>query len=436
MLNVWPVNTQPLHDADALVTDGPVVPPEGERRAWPFAIAWPPSGQTVQEHYRYLTEIQVSRSGREFRSARRSRPRKRLEFSCVLHDGGLAAWQAFVHRALVQNLVVPQPHLLRQLPAEMPQGTNALYLEDSPDWMLPGLAIVIGDGPRRESLTIGAVYGDLNYFTAGSLSRWPAGTPVYAGLTGVLDQAHDAELLTAMVARLDLTFHVRPLSEPAPSPAEPALTFDGREVFLMRPNWVQPVSQSWVRAVDELDYEIGPITRYSPVPFAADTLQATYVGATREEVQAIVDLFHRMRGRQGEFYAPSWLPDLTLREGLTAGTTTLRVQGTETTEVYAGSLTHRALFVRLRGGELLLRKVTSIGIIDDAQGEDSVLNLDAEWQESVAASQVVMAGWLLLRRFAGDDLTVEWRTSAVATVQFGMLTLEALPAEALQGEGL
>ena len=436
MLNVWPVNTQPLLDSDALETEGPVVPPEGERRAWPFAIAWPPRGQRVQERYRYLTEIYASRSGRETRSARRSRPRKRLEFSCVLHDGGLAAWQAFVHRALVQNLVVPQSHLVRQLPAEMPQGTNALYLEDSPDWMLPGMAIVIGDGSRRETLTIGAVYGDLNYFSAGSQYPWPAGTPVYAGLTGVLDQAHDAELLTAMVARLGVTFHVRPLSEPAPAPAEPPLTFDGREVFLMRPNWVQPVSQSWVRPVDELDYEIGPTSRYSPVPFAADTLQATYVGATRDQVQAIVDLFHRMRGRQGEFYAPSWLPDLTLREGLTAGTATLRVQGTEVAETYAGSLTHRALFVRLRGGELLLRKVTSIGVIDDAQGNDSVINLASAWEQSVPASQVVMAGWLLLRRFASDDLTVEWRTAAVATVQFGMLTLEALPAEALEGEGL
>ncbi|WP_162899910.1 hypothetical protein [Halomonas sp. JS92-SW72] len=435
MLNAWPVNTQILHGADALETEGPVVPPDGERRAWPFAIAWPPSGQSVQERYRYLTEIQVSRSGREFRSARRSRPRKRLEFSCVLHDGGLATWQAFVHRALVQNLVVPQHHLVRHLPTEMPEGTGALYLEDSPDWMLPGLTIVIGDGPRREALTIGAVSGDVNYFTGQSQRSWPAGAPVYAGLIGVLDQAHQAELLTAMVARLDLTFYVRPLSEPAPSPAEPALTFDGREVFLMRPNWAQPVSQSWVRPVDELDYETGPTSRYSPVPFAADTLQATYVGATREEVQAIVDLFHRMRGRQGEFYAPSWLPDLTLREGLTAGATTLRVQGSEVAEVYAASLTHRALFVRLRGGELLLRKVQSIGIVDDTQGRDSVINLDSAWSDSVPVSQVMMAGWLLLRRFASDDLTVEWRTSAVATVQFGMVTLEALPAEALDTGG-
>lgn len=429
MLNVWPVNTKPLLDSDAIETKGPVVAPDGPRTAWPFAIAWPPSGQTIQERYRYLTEIHTSRSGREKRSARRSIPRKRVEFSCVLHDGALAAWQAFIHRRLVENLVIPQAHLSRTLPAEMPQGTDAIYLEDSPDWMLPDMAIVIGEGPQRETLTIEAVFGDLNYFNAGSQRSWPAGTPVYAGLTGVLDQAHDAELLTAMVARLGVTFHVRPLSEPAPAPAAPGLTFNGREVFLLRPNWAQPLSQSWVRPVDELDYGTGPTTRYSPVPFAADTLQATYVGANRDEVQAILDLFHRARGRQGEFYAPTWLPDLTLREGLTAGADTLRVQGTQTAEVYANSRTHRALYVRLRGGQVLLRRVVSIATIDDAQGQDAVITVDSVWADNVPMGQVVMAGWLLLRRFASDDLTVEWQTSAVATVTFGMLALESLAAE-------
>ncbi|NAW33249.1 hypothetical protein [Halomonas alimentaria] len=436
MSAIWPVNTKPVAWGTSRVTEGPVVPPEGERRAWPFVIAWPPSGQNVQERYRYLTEIQVSRSGREYRAARRDSPRHALEFSAVLFEGRLRDWQALVHRALVQPLVLPQHHTRLPLPADMPAGTDVLYLAEPPEWLLPGLDVILGDGPQREALTVIAVEGNLTFFAAGPAQTWPAGTPLYAGLVGVLEQAHQADLVTAEVATLEIAFQVRPLSEPTPAPGEPERIFNGREVFLMRPNWVQPVSQSWVRPVDELDYGTGPTTRYSPVPFAADTLQATYVGATRDQVQAIGDLFHRMRGRQGEFYAPSWLPDLPLREGLTAGATTLRVQGQQLAEAYAASLTHRAVFVRLAGGELLLRQVESIALVDDTQGRDSLITLDAPWAESVPESQIVMAGWLLLRRFASDDLTIEWRTSAVATMQFGMLTLEALPPEALDTGGL
>jgi len=50
---------------------------------------------------------------------------------------------------------------------------------------------------------------------------------------------------------------------------------------------------------------------------------------------------------------------------------------------------------------------------------------------TVTESEVVMAGWLLLRRFASDELVIEHYPTGAMSLQAGLMSLELLPEEAV-----
>ena len=398
------------------------LPEDAPIRAWPFAVSAPINSSAIQERLQYLTEIQTSRSGREYRLARRATPRKRLSFAAVLSEDELPLWQSFIHDALTHNLVIPQHGTSVPLEAFLPAGSESIALAQVPEWVVGGMAFVMGDGLRREAVIAEQVGAGIIDLARPAQRAWPAGTPLYAGLVGVLDQAHQAELIAPDVASVTVDFRVRPLTEAEPEPPAPEAMFDGREVLLARPTWSGPLSQAFSRDVDELDYGIGPIARYSAVPFAHDVIQARYVQAHAEEVLAT---YHRSRGRQGEFFAPTWMPDLRMRGD--ASGSSLRVRGPEMAERYSGSLTHRAVFLHMRDGQTLLREVSGLSLVNDSQGQDTVMTLTEPLD--VPASDVVMAGWLLLRRFASDELVIEHYPTGAMSLQAGLMTLEMLPEE-------
>lgn len=429
MLNTWPTHTQPLLHDVSLTTEGPTYPPTGERTVWPFPVSWPPAGQSLQETYAFKTEVLTSRSGQEKRLARRAQPRRELRQSALLDGARLRRYKDLLWAWQYRDMVWPDIFRSVALPAEMPAGTDTLVMDDPPYWMLPGAAVVIGSGEQREALAIGGVAGDATYFTAGVTRDWPAGTLVYPGLIGNLAAQIDADRETNIHASADLRFRVRPLSEVPRPPGEPETVFDGREVFTLRPNWAESVSSTLAHEVDVLDYDTGPISRYAAVAFGREITGATYLGGTRAEADALLDLFLRLRGQQGEFWVPTWEPDFLLRSGGTTGEATLRVQGDSVVDAYAGSTVHRAVYVRLRNGTLLFARVLTITLVDDATGKDSLLTLTSAWGQSFATEDVVTAGWLLLRRLASDSLTLEWLTDSVANVQLSLMTLEALPEE-------
>ncbi len=401
----------------------------GALRVWPFDPAWPPEGRSVQETYTFQTEVIVSRSGREHRLAHRVTPRKEVQQS-VLFDGErlrrfkdlMWAWQ---HR----DLVMADLFRAIALPAAMPAGASALTLADPPAWLLPDTAVVLGRGEDQTYRVVETVIDGVVQFTAPVSQDWPAGTRLAPGMVGNLELQVDADRVTNTVAQGRVEFAVRPLYEVVQVPRAPDRLFDGREVFLRRPNWAESVTSALSHEVDILDYGTGPISRYAARNFGREITGATYLGGSRDETTALLDLFLRMHGQQGEFWMPTWEPDFLLRTGAPQGGTTLRVRGDSVVESYTGSTTHQAIFVRLNDGTLLLNTVASLAVIDDATGRDTLLTVVDGWPQAFAPEDVMMAGWLLLRRFATDTLAVEWLTDTLANVQINLMTLEALPEE-------
>ncbi len=393
--------------------------PQGAREVWPFAVDW---SKPYQIRYEFKTEIYVSRSGREQRSARRHSPRKRLEWRMVADGELLRRYKDLLWFWQPRDLVVPELTRRVSLPALWPAGSVSLDLTAAPDWLQPKGAVVVGDGVNRETLSVDSRVGDTITFQQLTQQSWPAGTRLYPGLVGNLPGQVSADRVTRDVATASVEFIVRPLSEVPRTPPAADLTFNGREVFLTRANWAAAVDSTLGHEVDELDYGTGPITRYIAVPFGVEITSATYVCEGQAQADALLDLFLRLRGQQGEAYLPTWEADFVLSDNVSAGSDRFPVAGTRLAERYDGRTTHQAIFVRLTDGTLLLRRVLGITVV----GDDSEIVVDSPWPVDLTPSTVALSGWLLARRLASDSLTVEWLTGGVAQVQLGWITVEDL----------
>ncbi|MGM0913765.1 MAG: hypothetical protein ACQEXC_00425 [Pseudomonadota bacterium] len=433
MLTTWPILTKRLLHSPKLTTEGVTVPPGASgldsRMTWPFRIAWPPSGQPYQERLAWKTEIMTTRSGREFRKARRTVPRASIEFAAILHGEELRRFNTLMWGRQPRLWVLPDIDRSVTLGTALPEGADALVIENSPYWMQPGTEVVLSHGGEAERLEIGAVAGDINYFTGVTSREWPPGTLIAAGRIGTLSQSLGTQRLTNMTAVVDnIQVDVLPLSEVPRQPAPPALEHEGREVFLRRPNWAEQVQVDTAHPVEVLDYDVGPVARYVHIPFGHETRSAVYLSATREAVGELRDFFWRMRGQQGEFWMPTWEPDMVMVADTPAGGDTIEVAGVDIARWFGGSATHRVIFIKTTGGDLLIRGVT--GLIETGEGTTQV-TLDAALPDGLAPEGVVMIGWLLLHRLASDSLVIEWLTDRVANVQLNMRTLEALLEEVL-----
>lgn len=404
-------------------------PVSGTRsRLWLFDPAWPPSGKNYVITYEYKTEIITSRSGREQRIALRSTPRRAVNYRVLLQRAALKQYNDTMRQWQARTFVIPELPRFTRTAAVMMAGSPSFEVTEVPRWLVPGIAVVL----RGVDTVVGdveSVVGNVVTLKGASSFDWPAGTKVHYGMTGYMETELSAPRETNHVAQLDLKLNVKPVGEKYLAPAAATVFLDGREVFLKRPNWARPVEATIGIDVAELDYGRGPVARFRPIDFPTEARKMTFLGRTYAEMEEIQEFFHRMKGRQGEFYMPTWEPEFEPKVAAQPLTNSLRIFGTEFATIYKDSTVYRAIWVKMKDGALLLRKVDRIEIVIDGDGTDSFIHLTENWDREISAATVAMCGWMPAWRLASDILTVEWVTDSVAQVQLAMQTIEDLPVE-------
>lgn len=402
----------------------------GDRsQAWLFEPAWPPSGQTYQITYEFKTEIITSRSGKEQRLALRSSARKSVSYQCLLAGDQFREFKDLMWHWQHRSFVLPELTRFVDSSEDQAADTASMTFGQIPAWVVPDASVMVMYQGFTELRVVESVDGMTVTFRSMTGSVWPAGTRMYAALAGHMAPSLDAPRETNAVAQLGLQFTVDPLSEPRIAPAAATTMFQGREVFLKRPNWANRVDVQIAHDVQVLDYGRGPVARFTPVEFGFETRKANYINRNTAEAEAIRDFFFRMKGRQGEFYMPTWEYDFVPKTVAPVGTASLRVAGADFATAYGNSTVHRAMFVLMNNGEVLFREVLSVAAVTDAEGVDSLITIGEPWDRDIAQEGIVMCGWMPVWRFVSDNLVIEWLTNSVAQVSLNMMTLEDLPVE-------
>lgn len=406
------------------------MPVKGTRaRLWNFEPNWPPAGQTYRISYEFLTEIIVSRSGREQRIALRQNPRKNLSHNVMLNVEGFREFKDLMWSWQARAFILPELTRYVDSTVATVSGESTVELGTVPAWIVSGTLLQMNYLGQREVREVESTTVSQVTFTAPSVSAWPAGSRLYLALVGTVATDLQAPRLTNAVASLDLIFNPFPLSEVWAEVGAADVIFNEREVFLKKPNWVQPLGSTKSHPVDDIDYSRGGVFRTVPIEFGTESRRAVYVNKSPQEAEELLDFYRRMYGRQGEFYMPTWEYDFVPKGTSSSGSTTLRVTGVSLAKSYGDSTVHKAVFIMLNSGTVLMRQVLSVAQVTDGDGEDSLITVDATWGTEISEDLIVMSGWMPVWRLASDALTFEWLTNRVAQVQLTMQTLEDLPPE-------
>lgn len=386
---------------------------------WPFTPNW---SQPFKVSYEFRTEIIVSRSGKEQRRALRATPRRRFEYQALAEGARLRTLDRLAASRQDDAFLLPEfPRGVRG--NGIPASGDTLTVAEIPDWLETGATIALVHGRRAALREVDSISGLDITFTATEATPWPAGVRLCPVVEGRPGGEISTRRQTSDVSVLSVEFAATPAVEPVDEGAAGPL-FNGREVFLKKPDWSRPVRLDYLHEVETVDFGRGRTAVFSPLDFGAQTRSAVYLNRSFDEAEELRRFFARMKGQRGEFYMPTWRNDLPLKTTALSGADTLRVEGTEAADAYADDSVHRAVMVAVEGQAPFYRLVEDIG----PSAGDTVVQIDGTWPFDLPP-ETTRVSWLHVCRFATDTLMIEWLTTAVAQAQLSIRTLEALEPE-------
>lgn len=388
---------------------------------WPFPVDWK-SGFSAT--YAYLTEVKLSRSGREQRRALRATPRQTREWTSQCWEAEFLALKRLLTKSADAQMVAADVVRRAVLAAPAASGAYAINLAEVPVWLVPGRYLVIGEGRDLHLAQVESVSGVTVTLESPLDFSLSAEAKVWAGVIGYPKQPLIFSQSTSQIGVVRVQFEVDPGSEPILTGSAEA-TYGGREAFVRKPNWREAVSVEVTRPMGVLDYDSGLVTRFAERDFTTFVRDGVYQANSVDDVDYFVAFFERMRGRQGEFVAPRFERDMDLADPLAAGSAQMRVVGAATAEAYADDPVHQALLVCLHNGTRIYRQIDTLV----ADGDESVFTLTTTWPANVAINDVLYVTWAPVCRLGSDELTVNWITAEIAEIKMAHAALEALDPE-------
>ena len=387
---------------------------------WPFFPNW--SGG-YSETFSYLTEIITSDNGREQRRAWRQLARRSVAYDTIAHRDRFYA----MRRALAQqddDLVFPDERSVAQIVSPTtPAGLTATFAS-IPNWMTPNRDVIFEAPVTRERVrrVVDSVSGNIVTFKAGS-TAWPARTKVMPSMFGRLAQSITIQSETDNVARVPIKLEVTPGTE-IEIAGPPQTMFNGIEVLSHRPNWAKPPQFEVTDPTLWTDNQVGVRAPYRIVDFGTEIIQSEHAVRSPAELNAVLGLFQRCRGRCGEFYVPSWTNDIALAQDVSAGSSTFVIDGHDFFDAYDGDAVRKAFCVQV-SGQTLYFQIDHLEKSTSGAARTFVFTKSAA-PVSIARTNRPMVSWMLVCRFASDDLTVQWLTDSVATIVTNVQSTENL----------
>jgi hypothetical protein len=227
-----------------------------------------------------------------------------------------------------------------------------------------------------------------------------------------------------MAGTMSLSALVDPGSDTYQPTADGAYYLGFREYLNTRTDWGQApqVSHSWVH--DDIDYGYGRIRTYTPIKFPQRTAKTNYWAKGWKNNQNIIDFFGRQRGRNREFYYPSY--ERSIPYFAAAGLTkAILVKGLDFAYTYKDSTVYRRIVIRKKDGTDIHMQVDFIEALPDT--DTSVVWLtDFLPDTELSPADTYGIWWVTVARFATDRLDVDWLTEDVAQFSFNVINLENL----------
>lgn len=395
-------------------------------RLWEFPPNWIDPLEVTLE---YRSEIITSRSGREQRRGLRQRPRKELAFNALASEADFRAFIRHMSHWQARPFLMPEFYRVARLNESLEEGVSLAEFQTVPDWLEVDKVVAIRHGKKFMIRTVTGISGTSVTFNAGASGHWPKGCRVYPTISGHLSPRIQGRQHSNNAISIDVRFSSDPGLEKWPEVPPSPRNYRQRELWLKKPNWASAPTPEFVSSLDTLDYGIGRIDSFVPWEFNDRYQKAEYVGFTAVQVEEVIQFYRRNFAQVGEFFMPTYTEDLVIKTEAPLGSSNLRIAGTETAADYANGKVYRDLIVFMKSGAWMPRRILNIYRIDDADGSDTIIQIDGPWEIAIRPERVRQICWLPLCRLASDSLTIQWLTDETAQIGMAIKTLENLPPE-------
>lgn len=390
---------------------------------WPLVPNW---ASGLKETYEFRTEIITSRSGKEQRRALRTTPRRSVGYDSIVTDDALRRMEGQLARS--QESLMLGADFVRgvKTTSALPITGNTVQVRSVPAWLTVGAKVALSYRRTSRLFTVQNIAGTTLTFIEPAEVGFGAGSRISRVVAGYVEPSLQTTRVTGTVATVATVFEPDPATEPVDEGAiDPSAWFDGREIFMARPNWTRSPTVTFAHDIETVDYGRGRTRRFTPVTFGTTTRQATYLGRSIAEMDSVRQFFARRKGRRGEFYLPTWSDDMVLAAPVPAMTNQMRIAGRQVFDDYSSDTARRSILAVNKDGSAIAFKFDSITL----SGGDSVLHLTDTFPFDILPSDVKQVCWLQLSRFASDTLTVEWVSDGVAQCALSITSLEYADAE-------
>ncbi len=383
----------------------------------------PDWSEAVQVEREYKTDITISRDLTEQRKAMRQQPRRAFEFSSQVSPKDARDLLSLIDSKLQSLFAIPDFTRETVLSAGSLEATSTISFSGTvPAWVKAGARIVLGQGrySAKELVEVSSLAGGVATLTALLGRAWPAGSKVRPAVLGTLDQQVKFSLATIRSGRVKFRFNEDPGTSDEPY-RSPSLLFEGREVWLEKPNWRDAVDHSVEGQLATLDFGIGVVSHAAFQDFNVRQFQSTYSMFDKESAESFIEFLHRKRGRQHPFWMPTWRNDLQIAEPAASGSSELVVLGEDPFLLYGESVSMNRIALFMRSGAIHLFSVQSMEVVSG----NTVLSLAQTLPENVEPSSVQKISWMPLWRFAADTVVLNWMTNSVCETKLSLMQLRS-----------
>jgi hypothetical protein len=255
----------------------------------------------------------------------------------------------------------------------------------------------------------------------GTLGRaWALGSRVFPVLYGAISASQAAKRETDRVVRASVRFDFEPSVTPGNTDDDGAgaTLYDGNELSLYGTNWKDGVSTSYQSDRMAMDVGVGKVGMRSSSNFTPQTKNHEWHVTTKAEAIALRAWLGRRQGQA----VPCWMPsgfDDRVPAGAPGATAYLDVATTGYGELLAAHPGRRDIVILLRDGSYAIRRVTNVSVVSPTV--DRLHFVGA--LPGYTLAQVKRISFLHLYRQVDREITVNWMTAGVGTVELDLVSM-------------
>lgn len=395
----------------------------------------------IAETIDFLTQVHTAWAGVEQRAALRARPRRSVAYDYI----GMNSWQSQYLRALsysqqTQLFQIPLWHAAVAAQGEIYTGETSIRMAKENLWQYRGCSNIMlwltdEYGGTLFPVTTMASDGILGLGKQID-TDWHAGrTTVCPVAWGVLSQTSKFTNYTGAATSMTLEVEIMREQQAPTLPAAvdeyhdeemPRLwgnnlpaSYNGVELFLWPPAWVDDMTADASRLANRLDNKTGFFRYDLRSTDPNETRELPFVLKGRNEINNMQRFFCRCKGKWRSFFAPTWLQDVELAMDAPAGQNYLLAQFPRYWQYFATGQRRKTLIVFSRNFTNQIIKVA--GYTTDETGTYGKIYLETPLKQPLTIKDTLMISYLCRYRHDSDAMTTDYETVDVAQTTFTLM---------------